>query len=671
MPVLFLFLFSQIIVSDPAPYRIQTLLTATNLGDGGPAREAILNLPYGIAEDAEGNIYIAETRSNRIRRINSEGLIETYTTANRPTLLLFTPQQELLYFDDEFCMIRKIRTDKSVIDIAGSGTCAAAQGFTRPGFGGGPLPGLGGGFGGSSDRDGKALETSLGNLGAMIYDNEGRLTFTETSLHILRRLTSDGNLETIAGSRQSAFSGDNEKAIDASFSSPTGLVQDADGNFYIADTGNCRIRRIDSTLYIETFIGTGTCASSTSTLTGTRAINIEQPGALHFDRNARALFIAQPRAYRLLRYSLEENRMQPVLGNGRVGTTVSEEPLQITINETGPMLQSPRYGLIVSAPSSFQLYRLQSGRSEVFAGQWPQNAGVQLLDPRGITTTTDGSILLLDAGTNLLLKIDPDNQITRLAGTAYPVGFSKGDNGPATEATLDAPTRLIVHPNGNIYIAEASRLRVLTPEGILRTIRTSLSNPSGLAIDSSGRLLFSESGNHRILRIDLNTNVATRIAGDNGEGFSGDGGAATSAKLASPGELAFDAQGNLLIADTGNRRLRRITSDGRINTIAGNGLPFSYADITGDLATRTGFGTITSLKVDTLGRIHISEEKRLTRIGTNGRLQILTGYQQQADDGTITWLNEELNQADAITILPDTNLLYTVRGNPSLKRLFN
>jgi hypothetical protein len=645
-------LSAQIILTDTAPYRVQSILTATNRGDGGPAHQAILYYPSGIAEDSSGNVYVAESKANQIRRILPDGTIETYTTANAPTALLITPDQHLLYFDNDNCMIRKISPDRSVQDIAGSGLCALPA-----------TPGPGG-FGGSGDKDGKALETTLGNIHTMIFDNEGRLTFTETSLHIVRRLNADGTLETISGQRQSGFSGDNEKAIDASFSSPTGLAIDGDGNLYIGDSGNCRVRRIDVTLYIETWVGSTSCASSTSTYTGSRNIAIERPGALVFDRAANALLIAQPRAYRVLRLNVEESRVVPLLGNGKIGLTIEESPLHCPINETGAMLLSPNYGLLVAAPSSFQIFSLKNAIVDRFAGQWPQN---ELLDPRGILTAQDGSLLLLDAGLNRLLRIEPEGKSTTLAGTTYPTGFSKGDNGPALDATLDAPTRLVQHPNGNIYIAEASRIRLLKPDGTLSTIRTSLLNPGGMVIDSAGRLIFSDSGNHRVMRIDLSTNIATRIAGSSEAGFSGDGSSATDAKLNNPGDLVIDAQGNLLIADRDNRRIRKVASDGKISTIAGNGLPFSYADITGELATRTGFGSIDGLSLDPSGNIYISEVKRLTRIRTNGRVEILTGYQSQADDGTDTYFNEQLDKIDAVAILPNGSLAFTTRTNPSLK----
>jgi len=377
------------------------------------------------------------------------------------------------------------------------------------------------------------------------------------------------------------------------------------------------------------------------------------------------LLFALPRAYRVLRFNVEENRVSPILGNGRLGAVPQQNPIDCPINDPGTLLLSQAHGLLVAAPSSFQIFQLKDNIASRFAGKWPTS---EILDPRGLLTAPDGATLVLDSATNRLLRIDADRNITTLAGTTWPSGFAKGDNGPALDAALDAPARMIQTPSGDIVIAEATRLRLLRADGTLRTIRTSLNNPTGLAIDRDGQLLFADSGNHRILRMNLATNVATRIAGDNGEGFSGDNAAATSAKLNNPGDIVIDNAGNILFADRGNRRIRRIATNGNISTIAGNGLPFSYADITGELATRTGFGFIAGLTIDAANNLYLSEEKRLTRIGANNRIEILTGYQQQADDSVITWLNEPLEKADAILISQDGSLIYTVRDTASIQR---
>ncbi|MBM3762630.1 MAG: hypothetical protein FJW36_20595 [Acidobacteria bacterium] len=121
---LLLNLVSQIILTGNTPYRVESLLPV--------ARDAILHQPAGLAEDAAGNLYIAEPQSNRIRRITPAGILESWASANSPTALLIEPNQNLLYFDSKECMIRRIRSDLTVENVAGSGTCAAAAGFSGP-----------------------------------------------------------------------------------------------------------------------------------------------------------------------------------------------------------------------------------------------------------------------------------------------------------------------------------------------------------------------------------------------------------------------------------------------------------------------------------------------------------------------------------------------------------
>lgn len=644
-----------LLLAQLTPYRLEPLLSRPGNGDGGSATEAVLFQPSGLAEDAAGNVYISEERSNRIRRVTPAGVISTYVTVDAPTALLIAPDQSLLYFDNKICMIRKIATTGAITDLVGGGSCASAQG----GFG----------IGASNNRDGKALETTIGNVGAMIYDSEGRLTFTETSLHIIRRLNSDGTIETIAGQRASGYAGDNLKAIDATLSYPVGLAMDADNNLYVADSGNCRVRRIDVTTYIETWIGGSSCATTSANYSGTRSTLIEQPGHLFYDRTSNALLIGLPRVYRVLRFNIGENRVLPYLGNGALGTTLTPAaPTASNINTPGALLITSRQQVLVASNDSYQVFSYASARLDRYAGKWPSDLN-QLLDLRALLALEDGSILLLDSGTNRLIRRDRAGALTLVAGSTGPSGYVRGDGGPATDASMNTPIRMVRRWNGDIIIAESNRIRVIDTNGAIRTLRSDLTGVSGMAFDIYTRLLVSDPNTNRILRIDMDTGIATKIAGGNGTGFSGDGAAATSARINSPGDITVDSGGNIYFVDRGNRRIRRIAfSDGKISTVAGNGLPFSYADTTGETAKTTGFGTMTGLTGTANGDLYFSEQQRLTRISADGKVQIITGYTAQADDGTVTWRNEPLEDADSLLLFPDGSIIYSIRARGALMR---
>ena len=151
------------------------------------------------------------------------------------------------------------------------------------------------------------------------------------------------------------------------------------------------------------------------------------------------------------------------------------------------------------------------------------------------------------------------------------------------------------------------------------------------------------------------------IAGTGTAGFRGDGGAATEARLNSPGDLAFDSTGNLLIADRGNNRIRRVSPEGTIQTIAGSSGSFSYVDISGELATDVGLGPIDGLAVDSQDNIYISEYSRISVIDKQGRIYIVTGLVSEDDDGVRSYIDGPLNGCDGLAVDSDGRLYFSVR----------
>jgi sugar lactone lactonase YvrE len=140
---------------------------------------------------------------------------------------------------------------------------------------------------------------------------------------------------------------------------------------------------------------------------------------------------------------------------------------------------------------------------------------------------------------------------------------ASGDLGAATSAQLDWPTGLALGRNGDLYIADSLNNRIRRVDGLLGTITTvvggaSLSIPFGVAFRSDDTLFIADSGHNRVLEISRSGDILT-VAGTGSEGLSGDGGAATEAKLSGPNAVALDGRGNLLIADSGNHRIRRVT----------------------------------------------------------------------------------------------------------------
>ncbi len=219
--------------------------------------------------------------------------------------------------------------------------------------------------------------------------------------------------------------------------------------------------------------------------------------------------------------------------------------------------------------------------------------------------------------------------INTIAG--YGVYTYSGDGGPATAADFASPGGLILDKLGNIYIADYSnnRVRKITVStGIITTIAGSgsccgnpgtfsgdsgqataaaLYQPYSLAIDDSGNIYIADESNNRIRKVTVSTGIITTVAGDsNGRGYSGDGGLAIHAELASPSGVALDDSGNIYIADEINNRIRKVTkSTGIITTIAGSG-KYAYSG-DGGLADTAGFRYPYCLTLDDSGNIYVSD----------------------------------------------------------------
>ncbi len=648
-------------------YTVQSVYGAGWKGDGGPAVDALLDGPSGMAEDSAGNIYISEQNAGIIRRVKPDGSIERFagtgilgygaagqpalsTNLYSPTVLLLDNDGGLIFYEAQYCRIRKVQTDGTVKDIAGTGRCGTS------------LQGISGSY-----RERKALETDIGSIGGMVVDNQGRLVFSESDRNVVRRVDTDGYVRVIVGTGDAGSTGDSHEATSATLNAPAGLAKDPAGNIYIADGFSCRVRRLDTAGDIWPFAGAGRCAVASDTYVGSSSTPLERVSSIAYDSVNRAMYIAMPRAYRVVRMDIDTARIGLFLGNGVLGSAEASQPLSLSLNAPSTVLVSASQGVLVSSQDSYQVYKVQSGVVSRFAGNWarpdlgPNCTSAKFMRPRGLFRVSDGSLLISDSGAGMLLRCSDPDSIAGVAGKSFPAGYTRGDGAAASDAVLDQPNRILQASDGRIYFSEATRIRVIDPNGVIRTLRSGLSNPGGLAFDSLARLVYAETGSHRVVQYDLNSNTATVIAGTGVAGWLGDGGVATSARLNSPTDIAYDSNGNLLIADRGNHRIRRLNTDGTIETIAGSGLGLSYADITGLQAKKTGFGSMDGMVIGPDDRIYLSESVRVDVINKDGSVRVITGFLGEDDNGVSSYLDGPLNGADGLIVDASGKLLIAVR----------
>lgn len=242
--------------------------------------------------------------------------------------------------------------------------------------------------------------------------------------------------------------------------------------------------------------------------------------------------------------------------------------------------------------------------------------------PAAVAVDRSGNLYVADSSGARVLKVTPEGYAVVVAGTGIP---GNGQDGvQAIFSQLNQPTALAVDAGGNLYIAEAGagRIRKVTPDGNITAVpgATQLRRIGGLALDGAGNIYFSETANHRVRKVTPDGAINT-VAGIGTPGAKGDGGAATSAQLASPRGLAVDNDGNLYIADSGNHRVRKVTSDGTIVLLAGSGA----AGISGDggLAVFAQLKSPSAVAMDNVGSVYVadSSDYRIRKITADGMIE--------------------------------------------------
>ncbi len=264
-----------------------------------------------------------------------------------------------------------------------------------------------------------------------------------------------------------------------------------------------------------------------------------------------------------------------------------------------------------------------------FFGDGGPAISARICGPYFVAVDPDGNVLIDDYVNHRIRRVDRNGIISTVAGNGTP-GFS-GDGGPATDASLHYPLGLTADKVGNIYFADQynHRIRKVDRQGIITTFAgngyqgysgdggpatdAKLNVPDGVAADEAGNVYVFDTSNARVRKVDLKGTITTVAGGK--YGFSGDGGPATSAALLAPIGGTVDGDGNLYIADMSNNRIRKVDTQGIITTIAGNGIAGYSGD--GGSATAASLYNPNSVAVDSSGKVHIADfgNSRIRRIG--------------------------------------------------------
>ena len=441
----------------------------------------------------------------------------------------------------------------------------------------------GNGEAGFSGDGGSALAAQIGSPDAIAVDGQGNIYLADY-FHGIRRISANGTIATIAGTGVPGYSGDGGPAINAQLNGPESLAVDPSGNLYIADSSNYRVRKITPDGIIITIAGTGAEGDSGDGGPATAA-QIDRPDAIAFDRNGN-LYIAASSNFRV-------RKISPA---GVITTVYAGDP--------GPGSEGVAIGfgadsagnVYLSDVSRYRIRRISEDGTVIvaagngilsFSGDGGLAVEAQLFGSQGIALDSAGNLYVADGYNSRVRRISPAGVIATVAGNGT-YGYA-GDGGPATQAEFYDPWAVAVDRSGNLYIADAiiNRIRKVSTDGIVTTVAgvgtagfsgdggpataSQLDAPTALAVDSTGALYIADAVNHRVRKVSPE-GIITTVAGNGSIGSAGEGGPATSAELWDPVGVAVDGAGNLYIVDqAGGGRLSRVSPEGILTALTAPG----------------------------------------------------------------------------------------------------
>lgn len=539
------------------------------LGDGGPARLAQIS-PNALAADATGNLYIASNQ--RIRYVDaSSHLISTIagggvgstqalqTSLNDPTALALDANGNLYIADQTLGEILQMNVSSgAIVSIAGGGnpnitvTNGAAAGSIFIVATGLAVGSDGSVFAGPVDGFGLVIKIANGVVNIVAGGGGGSVA------------DEFGGLATHASIR------------------PFGIAVQPNGTLLISDSSNLYTYAVDTTDVIAQFAGNGTATFSGENVAATdAAININfQRGTQMAVDGAGNLFFADTLNNRVREVIAATGKIVTIAGNGVRGSLGDGGPANQAeiFSPQGVGVDGAGDVFIADGTLVREVVAATGIIKTVAGGGTNRSEGAPALQasisPQGVTADPAGDLFINNNGCGIKELNSSTGDISTYAGC---LGNTSGDNGPATAADA-RPSAMVLDASGNLYFSDWANNEVRKIDaktGIVTAVAGGGScngsngdgglalsacfrSPSGLAFDAAGNMYIADEANNQIRRVDGANNIVETIAGTGAAEFSGDGGPGFDATMDSPEAVAVDASGNLYILDQGNNRIRKV-----------------------------------------------------------------------------------------------------------------
>ena len=566
-------------------------------GTGSTAR---FNGPQGVAVDANGNVYVADTYNNTLRKVTLSGVVTTLAGLAR-TSGSSDGTGNAARFNNPYGV---------AVDGSGNVYVADTSNHTiRMVTPSGVVTTLAGLAGSSGSSDGTGSAARFYKPYGVAVDGSGNVYVADTYNQTIRMMTPSGVVTTLVGLAGSPGNSDGTGNA-ARFDYPNGLAVDSSGNAYVADTYNQTIRMVTPSGVVSTLAGSALSAPGSSDGTGSDA-RFNYPEGLAVDGSGN-VYVADSR----------NNTIRMVTSGGVVSTLAGlagspgssdgtssaarfNNPAGMSVDGSGIVYVADYSNHTIRKVESSGVVTTLAGLATSSGSSDGTGSAARFNNPSGVAVDGSGNVYVADTHNYTIRKVTPAGVVITLAGLAGSPGLL---DATGSSARFNQPVGIAVDGSGNIYVTDligaTGYLRKVTPAGVVSTrTLTGFGAPIGVAMDKSGNLYFADSTYNVIFKLGP-VGALRNLAGSTGYTGSSDG-AGSAARFFHPTNVAVDGSGNVYVADTYNQTIRMVTPAGVVTTIGGTAGVTAGADGTGAAAQ---FNSPHGITVSSTGILFVADQ---------------------------------------------------------------
>lgn len=491
-------------------------------------------------------------------------------------------------------------------------------------------------------RNGPAAQALFNNPGGVACDTLGNRYVADTTNHVIRKISSTGETTTLAGSPRVPGNADGH-AADARFNEPFGIALDHNGSLFVTEFGNHTVRKITSSGEVSTVAGTGGIPGAADGPAGQASFNY--PAGLAVDSENR-IYVADSGNHTIRRIS-PEGFVGTIAGlagaygsaDGPANTARFSNPSDVCITPDGSICVTDSGNNTIRRISTAGEVSTVAGLAGVDGFSDGAGANARFSYPTALDSHPDGKLIVADTSNQLLRIVTPAGLVSSLAGAAGLDGFA---DGAGNAVRFSSPQGISLHPvNGEITVADSwnHALRTVTPEGLTTTLAggplqagasdgtgtaARFNSPSAMLALADGRVAVTDTGNHTIRSINAAGETRT-IAGIPRVSGSTNGNA-TSSTFSSPAGITVDTHGNFFIADRSNKMIRKLSSAGVVSTHAVSPTPIMPEN---QWVNDTRFRELSGLAVAPSGSVYFADYNQIRRVNPDGTIVQLAGKIRQ------------------------------------------